>query len=451
MAELRQLRVLNRHLNAAASPTSGADELASSPRERRAASVDSLGGHNQQRATPESQDGVRPVVLTLDDAASTVVRLHPLWLRERCGQMQESTGQRLFEVADCGVGALKQAPELLSDGSSVRVAFEDGAVGEFGVAALCHDLGLSTTGWTWASPLHVLSAREPWSLDTLPMETLRQFDVDGADSQSVMLGKIAQQMLVYGAAVIRNVPRDAGEVARFTKQLGVVRETEWGLVFDVKTEQNQGGVMTEDLAYTNSAIDMHFDNVYRDPVPGYWCLHCLESGNGGDTSGLSMISDGVYAAETLRAEDPAAFDVLTRVKVTFKYESPGETALITHVPHILLADDGVTIAKLTYSGRLDSVNGAAYSYETLDAYYKARARWLKIVRANVIQFKLAAGDLVILDNQRVMHGRTEITDSGDDQGNEAPRFMQGCCAFLSLSLSLSLGPATRRGFRCVGA
>lgn len=116
------------------------------------------------------------------------------------------------------------------------------------------------------------------------------------------------------ACCLRNVLREEGEVCRIATKLGTVRATGWGHHFDVKTQQSHDNdVLGEDVAYTNLAIDLHMDNVYRDPVPGYWCLLCIDQGGGDGTSGLSMLRDAFFAAELLREEDPAAFHVLTQV------------------------------------------------------------------------------------------------------------------------------------------
>lgn len=360
------------------------------------------------------------IVLTLDDTRKTTLRMHPLWLRERCGKFQESTGQRLFDVSDC-IGALSTEPQLQDDGRLLRLQFADGAEGVWPVSELCASMGLHEKQDHLANlelPLVV-----PWS--SIPLSTLRQFDAAGPEPEHVFLGEIARQLLEKGAVVVRNVPTENAEVCRFAGKFGVVRTTEWGRHFDVKTVQDRDdGALAEDLAYTNEAIDLHFDNVYREPVPGYWCLHCLETGPGGDNSGETLISDGFFAAEVLRREDPDAFAVLTHVKVAFKYISDG-VALVRRVPHIALADDGVTICQLTYSGRLDAVDGAQYSFETLDSYYRARARWLVIARENAVVFQLLRGDMVILDNKRVMHGRTAI-DPKEHIVGVPPRHMQGC-------------------------
>ena len=58
----------------------------------------------------------------------------------------------------------------------------------------------------------------------------------------------------------------------------------------------------------------------------------------------------------------------------------------------------------------------------LDQYYKARKKLSDMYNSekNRIEFKLAPNDLMMMDNYRVLHGRTKYDP---DEGN---RFLQGC-------------------------
>ena len=64
------------------------------------------------------------------------------------------------------------------------------------------------------------------------------------------------------------------------------------------------------------------------------------------------------------------------------------------------------------------------TFEDMDLFYKAKRAFLHIARESAVTFKLQQGDLVILDNTRVMHGRTKIIPSKNSEGTA--RFMQRC-------------------------
>ena len=58
----------------------------------------------------------------------------------------------------------------------------------------------------------------------------------------------------------------------------------------------------------------------------------------------------------------------------------------------------------------------------LDLYYKARKKLSDLYNSkkNRIEFKLAPKDLMMMDNYRVLHGRTKFDPE------EGKRFLQGC-------------------------
>ena len=58
----------------------------------------------------------------------------------------------------------------------------------------------------------------------------------------------------------------------------------------------------------------------------------------------------------------------------------------------------------------------------LDLFYKARKRLSDLYNSDKyrIEFKLKVGDLLMMDNYRLLHGRTKY------DANEGNRFLQGC-------------------------
>src|SRR5262249_39085128 len=114
-----------------------------------------------------------------------------------------------------------------------------------------------------------------------------------------------------GIAFLNNVPAKEGQVSEVAKLAGWIRETNYGRVFDVRAIADPNN-----LAYTNSALGLHTDNPYREPVPGLQMLHCLRAAGEG---GASLFADGFAVAEVLRAENPAAFQLLVSTPVRFSF------------------------------------------------------------------------------------------------------------------------------------
>ena len=205
-----------------------------------------------------------------------------------------------------------------------------------------------------------------------------------------------------GFFVLKDVPTVEGEVLKVISKMGYTRETNYGALFEVRTEVNPNN-----LAYTNMGLGSHTDNPYRDPVPTVQLLHCLESSTEG---GDSILVDGFKAASILRDEDEENFLTLTSNWINYRF-SDSKTDLRSRVPMIELNDNN-EIIKVRYNNRsIDTVN---VPKDKMRSFYKAYRHWSEIIERDElkIQFKLSEGDLVLFDNTRVMHARTEFSQTG---------------------------------------
>jgi gamma-butyrobetaine dioxygenase len=161
---------------------------------------------------------------------------------------------------------------------------------------------------------------------------------------------------------------------------------------------------------------VHTDNPYRDPVPGLQLLHCLaNAAEGGD----SVVVDGFRAALTLRAEQPQAFELLTRHPVRFAYANAA-TRLEARAPMIGLAADG-ELTEVRFNNR--SLAGIDAPGDAMAGFYAAYRSFALILERPELEltFKLDPSDLFIVDNRRVLHGRKGFTSAGG-------RHLQGCYA-----------------------
>jgi gamma-butyrobetaine dioxygenase len=214
----------------------------------------------------------------------------------------------------------------------------------------------------------------------------------GGDALAAWLRQVHE----FGFALLTGVPAEPGMVCRVIALFGHVRETNYGRLFDVVSVENPAN-----LAYTGLALGNHTDNPYRDPVPQLQLLHCLEAAAEG---GESIVVDGFFAAERLRREQPDEFALLTRYAVPFRYAEAGRVDLRCTAPLIELDTEG-DVRAVRYNNR--SVAPLDLPEEVVAPYYRAYRRFARLLHDAdaVVGFKLAAGDLFIVDNQRVLHGR----------------------------------------------
>jgi gamma-butyrobetaine dioxygenase len=163
------------------------------------------------------------------------------------------------------------------------------------------------------------------------------------------------------------------------------------------------------------ALGPHTDNPYRTPVPGIQILQCLQNETSG---GLSTLVDSLAVAEQVRAEDPEGFALLSRIPVRFEYRD-ASTHLVSVKPMIELDGQG-QMTGVHYSPRLDDI--PLMSQHDTRRYHAARKRLGQLFEEPQyeLRFRLNAGEMMMFDNNRVLHGRTSFNPS------EGHRQLQGC-------------------------
>ena len=137
-----------------------------------------------------------------------------------------------------------------------------------------------------------------------------------------------------------------------------------------------------------------------------------------DSGGETILVDGFAVAENLKNEYPEFFEILTEVKVKFRFAD--KNVVLENYGELIELDHNKEIKQVRFSTRLDFV--PAIEKDKLDLYYKARNKISEIYNSDkfLIKFKLNPGDLLMMDNYRLLHGRTEFNP------NEGNRFLQGC-------------------------
>lgn len=341
-------------------------------------------------------DQAQPPQVVLDDGGTTTP-LPALWLRARSpepSQRDPITGQRLFN------------PHLLPDdlqltgarldGGRLHLSFSDEFAGWFDVPQL---LAGATLGEGCPPPL-------PWRSDLDPRPVYQW----SALVDDAMLYRALHDFITLGFLLVHGTPTQPDAILTIARRFGFVRDTNFGAFFEVYSRPD-----STDLAYRPVALGPHTDNPYRTPVPGIQLLQCLQNETSG---GLSTLVDSLAVAAQLRAEDPQGFALLSRVPVRFEYRD-ASTSLIAIKPMIEQDGSGEMIG-VHYSPRLDDI--PLMSDADTRRFHSARKRLGLLLEdpRYELRFKLEPGQMMMFDNNRVLHGRTSFDPS------EGHRQLQGC-------------------------
>ena len=355
-------------------------------------------------------DGGRVLLVEWQDGFSA--RFHALWLRDNAGDAKTrdvSSGQRNHTILDLSPETRCEAASVSEEGELQTRFAPDGHEVAFSadwLRANHYDRPDNHRSQTISPPPGV----EPWQQalsDRLPRGSYAEIASDES-ALADWLTKVER----YGFAVLDDVPVRDGAIFDVVDLFGFVRETNYGRLFDVRTEINPSN-----LAFTNRALQVHTDNPYRRPVPTLQLLHCLEAaGEGGD----SVVIDGFSAALMLAERAPEHFDALCSSPVPFEYKGSDGTHLCSGGPLIEVDRMGV-LRSVRFNNRSMAPMGLPFD-ETL-AFYEAYRAFAEVLERPELRvtFRLAPGSLFVVDNTRVMHGRTGYESDGH-------RHLQGCYA-----------------------
>jgi alpha-ketoglutarate-dependent taurine dioxygenase len=346
-----------------------------------------------------------PELLTVEWQNGAVAEFSSIWLRDnRREDRDPHSGQRLIDVADLPARSRIRSASVFN--GSVRIEWEAEAIpATFDLQWLA----AQTTNPAQDRPERVTA---PW-LGGAGMNARRDFAwatfADLCNDLALKLNWLTR-LLQSGMAFMSEVPSTEHAILDAMALMGRVCETNYGMVFDVRSV-----AQPENLAYSDLGLGLHTDNPYREPVPGFQALHALlASPDGGD----SLFADGLALGDHLRAVDPAAFVTLTQTPVPFLYRSK-DAELYAERPLIQLSCRG-EVSAVHYNNR--SIAPLPLHGRDAANFYSAYRRFAELLRDPDYQlsFHLEDGELVLFDNQRILHGRTAFSSA------RHARHLRGC-------------------------
>ena len=323
--------------------------------------------------------------------------IHPLWLRERLSEpdfLDSNNYQRLYEPSLINQKITIQKFSI--NKKILKVKFSDGEEGSFLLNKLLNEL----------KQKDMIPNKKPWKNE---FENLPIYDFNSL-SEAKYFEKLLSDFQELGFVLVKNTSNQEGTVIKFAEMFGPVRTTNFGKHFDVISKPK-----ANDLAYTSLGIKAHTDNPYRKPRPGIQILHCISNEAKG---GESSLVDGYAVAEHLKINEPEMYEVLTSTDVLFKFVD--KDVILENYGKLIELDHNGKYLQSRFSGRLDYVPYLEPSL--LEKFYAARKKLYHLYESEEFElnFHLDSGMLMMFDNIRVLHGRTEY------DVNTGFRHLQGC-------------------------
>ncbi len=342
----------------------------------------------------------RALVLEWSDLSTS--EFHYLWLRDNCPQLRHpSTNHRVVETSSIPDDVHPRETRVTSEGKLEIVWTHDAHVSTFDPEWLqAHDYSRGAR--------HPRRVVKLWDADSIA-RSLPDVSYPALLADNGIRASFLEGFIEHGVGILRNVPCEPGTVLDVGREFGELRTTSWGLVFDVISMENANSV-----AYTNLPLVTHTDEGYRDPAPTVQLQHFLRADA---TGGASTLVDGFAIAEDMRREVPDQFALLATTLLHFHFADA--TAEHQAQDSIVTLDADGALKAIRYSNH--SAQPFLLDTDIMEPFYAAYREFGRRRESERYQLRInmAAGDLYMVDNHRVMHGRTGFTSGG-------ARHLQSC-------------------------
>ncbi|OEU21037.1 gamma-butyrobetaine dioxygenase [Fragilariopsis cylindrus CCMP1102] len=228
----------------------------------------------------------------------------------------------------------------------------------------------------------------------------------------------------------------------------------YGDIFHVQSKDD-----AENIAYTNVALPPHQDLTYYESKPFLQLLHCVtntsidnNNNNSNDyiVGGQSVLIDAMAAANELRCIVPDLFDILCKTEAIFLKER-NDADMVSPKSHIIIDPTYDQVVEINWSPPFEgplqihpriAVEEYVLAYQAMECILdyddyssssldnKGCSTLLPQSLENILQdyakqntweHSLQKGDILVFNNQRMLHGRRSFTSFGNAQ-----RHLIGC-------------------------
>ena len=205
----------------------------------------------------------------------------------------------------------------------------------------------------------------------------------------------------FGICKIADAPTTADRAEELIELVGSQRQTHYG------TYQLSDKKLVDNVGDITDPLDPHTDETYRLSSIGITVFQVLHPSSVG---GESTLVDGFEAARRLREDWPDAFDLLSRVpilthRIDPAHNSGGQSRWYTAcLPFIRLDGDG-EVSGIRMNER--QIVNFDTTPDKVGACYGALRKLFALLYNQDLRltFPLQAGEGLIFNNQRVLHGR----------------------------------------------
>ncbi|XP_046963775.1 gamma-butyrobetaine dioxygenase [Vanessa cardui] len=330
-----------------------------------------------------------------------------VWLRDNCQCEQcfhQSAKSRIIEWSKFDLNV--KPNDVTKDDNSLQVTWDDGHVSKYKLSWLKFRSFTSDDQQIYTNTLYK-PAKVTWHGDDFS-KVCSKHDYNEILNSDDALYNWLLQFSIYGVSLIENTPDSETALDSIVAKVGFNKKTHYGEKFVV-----QHVVNTSNVAYLSNNLQMHTDLPYYEYCPGVNLLHCLVQtlSKGGE----NLLSDCHYTVAYMKENHPEEYKILTETEVEWSdvgCENGNEFFKLYRSPVICLDRNGEVI-RINFSV---PQRGAHFPgpIEKVKPWYRAHTLFYELNKNFSAKFKTKAGDILVFDNIRLLHGRNMYEDKSNN-------------------------------------
>ncbi|MFG6107502.1 taurine catabolism dioxygenase TauD [Leptolyngbyaceae cyanobacterium CCMR0082] len=328
-------------------------------------------------------------------------RFHYLWLRDNCLSPEchhASSFQKIYDISDHPVPPRPHAAWIDDDKLVIDWQEEPPHRSSFPLTWL---LSQTYDGDNHTHTLRTPNSQLEGKKTLWNQAQLKAQGFEKLDFQACSLPTLIEQLDVLGCVCLRNVPWPA--LDPFVRSIGPVYELlDLGRYSTVQAAANN-----HDLSYEGNALPPHTDLTYIPAPPVVQLLYCVENQA---TGGETVLVDGFRVVQDFCADHPDLFQILATSDVQFRQFFEQAGYFTAHKTPIIKLDKAGDITQLYFSHKNF---GLHLAFEKLEQFYQAYIMFSQYLKNPAYQywFRLNPGDCLLLQNFRILHGRSAFDPS----------------------------------------
>jgi gamma-butyrobetaine dioxygenase len=338
------------------------------------------------------------------EIAGESLKFPHVWLRDNCQCEQcfhYSAKSRFIDWSEFDLNAKPKNVTL--DANSVNVTWQDGHKSSYNLNWLKFRSFTPESQTNYYNTIYQ-PPKKTWNKDVFN-EIFTKHDYNAILTTDQALYDLLYNFAVYGVVLIKNTPHTETALDAVLEKVAFPKKTHYGEKFFIQAVEN-----TNNVAYLAKTLQMHTDLCYYEYCPGVSLLHCLVQTEG--AGGENMLSNVHYVAEYMKEHHPEQYKLLVDTEVEWADVGSGdgkEFFKLYRAPVICLNKHGeITRVNFSIPQRGSYFPGPI---ETVAPWYEAHTLFLNLNHEHAAHFKTSEGDILIFDNRRMLHGRSNYEDT----------------------------------------